>query len=620
MFSPQRVVLDAAGNRYITDGSNQTIRKVSPDGAMSTLAGKSGESGSVDGPASAARFGFPLGLVLDGTGGMYITDVRVQTIRHIAADGRVSTVAGSPFQAGASNGVGSSARFDRPTDLAFDGTHLYIADSDNHVVRRLNVADGTVSTYAGVATQSGDAVASGSRLSVRFSSPQGLALAADGSLFVSDRGNCVIRRIAADVVTIVAGANRDCASADGPIATARLGSVIDIEIDGSGKLLFTEGTRLRRLDLAAGTITTLNEPAGAQSGHLDGPLATARFNVASGLAVEPQTGHLLVADSANHVIRRVDLTEEQVRTVIGQPPAVPSVDAFFEPRGLAFSNDGSLMVADDDRVQRLQADGTVSTIFDSNLVRGVHVVAEAPNGMVFVTHSGNTLRSLVPGAGGKGVTTQDIGVNGIGVIDGAANVAVFGDVRGIATDSKGQLIVADAAAHAIRLVTQAGTVSRLAGRYETSGSAFGDALDAALFAKPIDVAVAGNDDIFVLDAGNLAISRIAPGANGRATVTLVAGDFEDPRALAVDEAGNLYVAEGAKRVIVRIRPNGERSIVAGQPGVQGLLPGPLPGALPMPLDLNGDLPLAAQLGLKVRNNRLVMTTEKGVVQIQPLPQ
>lgn len=136
----------------------------------------------------------------------------------------------------------------------------------------------------------------------------------------------------------------------------------------------------------------------------------------------------------------------------------------------------------------------------------------------------------------------------------------------------------------------------------------------------IDVAVSGNDDVFVLEADNRSISKIAP-VNGRNVVSVVVANLEDPRALAIDEAGNLYVAEGSLHVIKRIRPNGEVSVIAGQPGLVGFTPGALPGVLAMPSFSPTPNPSdpGNMVGLKVRNNRLVMTMEKGVVEISPLP-
>ncbi len=624
LVKPTAIVIDAAGNRFVADSGNHTIRKIAPDGMASTLAGKAGEQGSADGPGSAARFDSPRGLALDGSGGLFVADGGNHTIRRIAADGSVSTVAGAAGQQGTANGPGTTARFAFPEGLAFDGSRLFIADTNNHAIRRLD-ADGTVSTHAGLAGVGGDATPSGSSTAARFLAPRGLALAGDGALFVADQGNCVIRRVASNTVTIAAGVNNQCNGIDGPLSSARLALVSGLAFDGNGALVFSESSgshRIRSLSFGQfGVVTTLNSAVSTNSGHADGALANALFSTPSGLALEAQTGRVLVADAFNDVIRSIDRTAGQVSTVIGQPPAAGvSIDAvgaaarFLAPRGLAVSRDGSVLVADNQKLRRVQADGTVLSValvgtFDSK------AVAEAPNGTIYMSFFSRL-----------GIVHNGLFVTGVGnsaqiaALDGDASTAVFGSVRGIDTDSQGRLVVADVSAHAVRRVTQGGVVSRVAGNYGAAGSAFGDALDSARFDAPIDVAVAANDDIFVLDAANRTISKISPGANGRDTVSLLAANFDDPRALALDEAGNLYVAEGTLQQIVRIRPSGERSVIAGQAGVTGFAPGVLPGALAMPA-LAGLVQSADNIvSLKVRNNRLLMTMEKGIVQISPLPQ
>ena len=196
----------------------------------------------------------------------------------------------------------------------------------------------------------------------------------------------------------------------------------------------------------------------------------------------------------------------------------------------------------------------------------------------------------------------------------------MGCPRGMVVDSQGRAVVADPCAFAVRRITQGGVVTRMAGNYSRPGADFGDALDVATFGKPIDVAVAANDDIYVLDADNRSISKIAV-VNGRNVVSPVLANLQDPRALAIDENNNLYVVEGTLNVIKRVRPNGEVSVIAGQAGLRGFLPGALPGALTMPSFFPSANPFDASsvVSIKVGSNRLVMTMERSVVEIGPLP-
>jgi DNA-binding beta-propeller fold protein YncE len=137
--SPAGVALDVAGNVYVADFANNTIRKVAPDGTVSTLAGSPGEAGSADGPGVEARFAGPLGVAADAQGNVYVADAANQTIRRITVDGTVSTLAGAPGEAGSADGPGPDARFNNPYGLAVNpaGTVLYVADTFNHTLRRI---------------------------------------------------------------------------------------------------------------------------------------------------------------------------------------------------------------------------------------------------------------------------------------------------------------------------------------------------------------------------------------------------------------------------------------------------------------------------------------------------
>jgi streptogramin lyase len=133
---PSGVAVDSTGNVYVADTGNSTIRRITPSGVASTLAGVAGNRGSADGPASTARFGDPLGVAVDGTGNVYVTDRYNPTIRKIVPGGVVSTLAGLAGSYGSDDGTGSAARFLYPTGVSADNAgNIYVADSDNHDIR-----------------------------------------------------------------------------------------------------------------------------------------------------------------------------------------------------------------------------------------------------------------------------------------------------------------------------------------------------------------------------------------------------------------------------------------------------------------------------------------------------
>ena len=200
---PTGVAVDSAGNVYVADQGNHTIRKITPAGVVSTLAGLAGSAGSTDGTGSAARFFQPLGVAVDAAGNVYVADTNNQTIRKITPAGVVSTLAGLANSQGSTDGTGSAARFFAPTSVAVDAVgDVYVADDSNHTIRKITPA-GVVSTLAGLAGSAGFADGTGS--AARFNNPSGVTVDAAGNAYVADSDNSAIRKITpAGVVTTFA--------------------------------------------------------------------------------------------------------------------------------------------------------------------------------------------------------------------------------------------------------------------------------------------------------------------------------------------------------------------------------------------------------------------------------
>ena len=190
---PQGVALGGGGVLYVVDALNSTIRRIAADGTVSTFAGTAGSPGVLDGTGAAARFSTPLGIAIDAGGTLYVAQSVNHTIRKITPAGVVTTLAGSAGQPGSQNGTGTAARFNNPTALAVgaDGT-VYVADTGNHQIRTITAA-GVVGTLAG-ATGSGGYV-DGAATVARFNQPQGIAVGPGGTLYVADTENGAIRTI-----------------------------------------------------------------------------------------------------------------------------------------------------------------------------------------------------------------------------------------------------------------------------------------------------------------------------------------------------------------------------------------------------------------------------------------
>jgi len=204
--SPAGVARDSAGNTYVADTANSTIRKITPAGVVTTFAGLAGSTGSANGTGSAARFNGPAAVAIDSVGNIFVADTNNHTIRKITPARVVSTFAGLAGSPGSTNGTGSSARFSFPSALAVDtANNIYAADTGNSTIRKITPAR-VVSTFAGLAGSPGSTDGTGSAARFRF--PAGVAVdrAGTGNIYVADTSNFTIRKITpAGVVTTLAG-------------------------------------------------------------------------------------------------------------------------------------------------------------------------------------------------------------------------------------------------------------------------------------------------------------------------------------------------------------------------------------------------------------------------------
>jgi sugar lactone lactonase YvrE len=249
---PGGVAVDSAGNVYVADSLNYTVRKVTPAGVVTTIAGLAGTRGTADGTGSAARFYDPENLAIDPSGNLWVADGAGDTIRLVTPSGVVTTVAGSPRSSGLTNGTGASARFYFPTGIAFDGAgYAYVADNGNNAIRRISTSTYAVTTLAGNGSSGS---ADGTGAAARFYGPAGVAVDASGNVFVADSLNCTVREITpAGVVTTVAGSPGVMDSADGVGSSARFNLPTDLAFGASGVLYVADqyNNTVRRIVLGA---------------------------------------------------------------------------------------------------------------------------------------------------------------------------------------------------------------------------------------------------------------------------------------------------------------------------------------------------------------------------------
>jgi hypothetical protein len=299
---PDNIATDGI-NLYVADSNNHTIRKiVIATGGVTTIAGSAGLSGSTDGTGSGARFYLPYGITTDGTN-LYVADSGNHTIRKIViATGVVTTLAGTAGVTGSTDGIGTAARFNSPYDITTDGTNLYVADTANFTVRKVIIATGAVTTFAGSAGIPGSTDGTGT--AARFNYLDGIT-AYGTILYVSDSGNSTIRKIVitTGAVTTLAGSAGVTGSANGTGIAARFNYPSGIATDGINLYITdTNNQTIRKIVIATGVVTTLAGSAGVK-GSADGTGTAARFNNPYGIIYVDNA--LYVGDYDNHTIRKI---------------------------------------------------------------------------------------------------------------------------------------------------------------------------------------------------------------------------------------------------------------------------------------------------------------------------
>ena len=300
---PHGVAVDRQGTLFVADSGNHVIRRISPAGAATTLAG-SGVGGYLDGPATSARFYGPHAVAADGAGNVFVADRGNHSIRKISPAGVVTTLAGNGTP-GFSDGLGASARFREPSGIAVaDDGVVYVADTSTHAIRRITAA-GVVTTVAGDGTAG---FANGAGSSARFNNPWELAVDDHGTLYVADADNQRVRMITPDGVVSTLAGTGTWGFADGPGASAAFTNMHGLDIDADGNVFVADVNNNRVRRVAADGVTTTLAGNGVAGNQIGDPL-NAQFYNPHGVAVA-RTGALYVADTDGHRICRLEASDE----------------------------------------------------------------------------------------------------------------------------------------------------------------------------------------------------------------------------------------------------------------------------------------------------------------------
>jgi hypothetical protein len=335
LFRLAGIIISIAAMLASCGGSDSTS---SSGATVTTFAGKAGTSGSTDDTGTAALFNSPSAITSDGTN-LYVADSGNHTIRKIViAKGTVTTFAGTAGTSGSSDGTGTAALFNSPSGITTDGTNLYVADSGNNTIRKIVIATGEVTTLAGTAGTSGSV--NGTGTVALFNNPLGVASDVN-DVYVADSGNNTIRKIviATGEVTTLAGTAGSSGSSDGTGTAALFNNPADIASDGTNLYIADSGNNtIRKIVIATGEVTTLAGTAGT-SGSVNGTGTAALFNNPLGIATDRT--NLYIADSGNNTIRKIVIAKGTVTTFAGKAGSSGSTDdmgtaaLFNNPVGVA---------------------------------------------------------------------------------------------------------------------------------------------------------------------------------------------------------------------------------------------------------------------------------------------
>jgi uncharacterized protein (TIGR03437 family) len=604
----QGVTVDAAGNVFVSDANDHRVRGIAPDGTISTVAGDGSRGFRGDGgPASAARLNTPYGIAVDRAGNLYIADLGNHRVRKMGPDGTITTVPGTE-------------KLLAPRNVALDASGvLYISEFAGHRVWRLR-SDGVVETVAGngVPGFSGDG---GPAAAAQLSSPAGLAFDSAGNLYIADSGNQRVRKVAGGVITTVMGSDGPGAvpgtQLDLPtsVAVDRAGNLYaadsgnlriqfltptgdlrtlpgfgrDLALDVAGNLLIASGDRVLELTPALVIQTLAGDRSYPYRGD-GGPATSARLSGPVAVALD-SAGRLYIADRQNQRIRNVDKTGV-IATTLGDGSVGPGSGQLSYPAGVAVDPLGAVYISDQDnhRIQEITTAGNIVTLAGTGSpgfngdglppavtqLFSPGAMALAANGTLYFADAGNhRVRSLSPA----------------GVVSTVAQIAA----RGVAVDGAGNVYVSDGDLHRVVRIGPQGHSAVLSGSGAAGFAGDGGPALSAQLSSPTGLAVDAQANVYIADTGNNRIRVIGPDGNIRTIAGAGAADFDgdggpalsaafnSPAGLAVDAAGNLWIADTANNRIRKLTPVPIAAVQSELPTVvnaASMLPGPVaPGEI-----------------------------------------
>jgi uncharacterized protein (TIGR03437 family) len=603
LTAPAGLALDAAGNLYILDQQANCVRRVATNGIISTYAGN-GQTGygGDGGPAINATFSGPSGISVDPKGNLYIADTGNNLIRVVTPDGNVNVFAGNRGKGnGGDNGPAIHASLSAPGGVLADSAgNVYIADTGNDWIRLVS-PNGFITHFAGYDPANGNGYFGTGNPNIAIYAflvnPTNMALDQAGNLYFVQYGQPQIMQITpAGAIASYAGTGTGGSSGDGGLATGANLNVLGIAVDRSGNLLIADGVnnRVRIVTASNGLINTL---AGT---------GIASFNP-SGLT---NYGLLYFSDSVLNRVRGYDPATGIISVIAGTGQAsftgdngVSTSAALNGPRGITFDSSGNLYIADtgNNRVREVSTELQITTIAGNGAtssstgdggpatqseLQGPTGVAADTFGNVYISDRGGNLVQRVNVGTGLLETVAGTGTNG--APDSPSGIAVLQNLslpQGLAFDLAGNLLIADSGNNLIRRLSGNGIITTVAGSGAAGYSGDGGPATAATLRNPTAVAVDAAGDIYIADTNNNVIRRVdtngnistvagtgTPGYNGDGSPA-TAYELYLPSAVAAGPSCSLYIGDTSNQRVRQLWPSANYTISSNPSGLQVTIDG-----------------------------------------------